>query len=142
MSHWQTGKLDLKCSLNILKKALCNVMPEWADHIQVDESCNLKAKYHGNNVAQRYQILVQGSNGKVPNLRSDLGLSKNADGTWEIGGDYYIKSVENKLTGEVMRMRSLAIAQMRGYEVIKNENNDNEIITEIRVDADKAKELL
>ena len=141
MSHWQTGQLDLKCSLNILRKALINIMPKWADHIQVDEKGGLNASYHGNSVKQTYQLIVKG-NGGVPGLYSDIGLSRKPDGTWDIGGDYSIGTLKQKLTGEVMRMRGIAIAKMRGYEIIRNENNEEEIITEIRVDVDKARELM
>jgi hypothetical protein len=138
MSHWQNGKIDLKCSLNILKKALINVMPAWEAHITTSDIPNLNATFHGKAVDQKYQLVVS----KSANLYSDIGFVTNEDGTWEMGGDYSINALKNKLTGEVMRMRALAIAQMRGYEVIRNEINDNEIITEIRVDASKAKELL
>ena len=138
MSHWQTGKLDLKCSLNILKKALVNVMPEWEKYIAVDENQTLSAKFHGKAVDQKYQIVVAGA----PGLYGELGITKTKDGTWEIGGDYAISTLKNKLTGEVMRMRAIAIAQMRGYEVLRNEDNGTELITEIRVDSEQAKELL
>jgi len=142
MSHWQTGKLDLKCSLNILRKALVNLMPEWEEFIQVDEKGGLNASYHGGPVKQTYQLVVSKGSKNVPGLYSDLGLAKNKNGTWEIGGDYSINTLKQKLTGEVMRMRAIAIAQMRGYEIIRNENNEEEIVTDIRVDMDKASELL
>ena len=142
MSHWQTGKLELKCSLNILKKALINVMPEWEEHIQVDEQGGLQAKFHGSPVKDTFQVVVAGSGRKVPNLYSDIGLNRNENGTWEIGGDYSIGALKQKLTGEVMRMKALALAQMRGYEVLRNSNGDEEIVTDIRVDAEKARELL
>ena len=142
MSHWQTGKLELNCSLNILRKALINIMPEWEKHIKVDEKGELQVSYHGRSVKKTYQIVVQGSNSRIKGLGSDIGLSRNESGSWEIGGDYSINTLKSKLTGEVMRMRAIAIAQMRGYEIIKNENNGDEIITDIRIDEDKAKELL
>lgn len=142
MSHWQTGKLDLKCSLKILKKALVNVMPEWEDHIQVDEKGGLSAKFHGKAVSDTYQMVIPGSTRNVPSLYSDIGFNHNEDGTWEIGGDYSIGLLKNKLTGEVARMKALAIAKMRGYEVLRNDNNEDEIVTDIRVNVDEAKELL
>ena len=61
MSHWQTGKLDLKCSLNILKKALINMMPDWEKHLLVDEKGNLEASFHGGAVSQKYQMVVPGT---------------------------------------------------------------------------------
>jgi hypothetical protein len=142
MSHWQTGKLELKCSLNILKKALINIMPEWEEHIQFDEHGKLQAKFHGNPVKNTFHLVVSGSSRTVPKLYSDIGLNQNQDGTWEIGGDYSVGTLKQKLTGEVMRMKALAIAQMRGYEVLRNKNGENEIITDIRVDIEKAKELM
>lgn len=142
MSHWQTGKLDLKCSLNILRKAIVNLMPEWEEHIKTDEKGGLPARYHGSIVKPDYQLVVYGNGRKCPGLSTDVGLNRNEDGTWEISGDYNINTLKKKLTGEVMRMRAIAIAKQRGYEIIRNENNEDEIITEIRVDTDKAKELI
>jgi len=138
MSHWQTGKLDLKCSINILKKALINVMPDWEKHIKIDETGGLNVKFHGKNVEQTYQVVISGAIG----LHSDIGFFQNKAGIWECGGDYSVDKLQGKLTGEVMRMRAIAIAQLRGYDVIRNEDTGNEIITEIRVDSDYAKELL
>lgn len=144
MSHWQTGKLELKCSLNVLKKALINVMPEWEKHIQVDENGQLTAKFHGNPVSDKFEMVIPGSSGApgLYNVYSDIGVRRTSGGEWEIGGDYAVSSLRKKLTGEVTRMKTLAIAQMRGYEVLRNENNEDEIITDIRVDVDKAKDLL
>jgi hypothetical protein len=138
MSHWQTGKLDLKCSLDVLKKAIINIMPEWEKTLKIDEKGGLSANFHGSPVEQKYQLVI----GKSKDLYSDIGLFSNSDGTWEIGGDYSIKTLKNKLTGEVMRMRALAIARIRGYEVLRNEDTGDEFITEIRVDSDSMNELL
>ncbi|MFA7219126.1 MAG: hypothetical protein WC119_01180 [Synergistaceae bacterium] len=141
MSHWQTGKLELKCSLNILKKALINVMPEWEKHIQVDENGQLSANFHGNPVSDKFEMVIPGNSGAY-GLYSDVGIRRTSGGEWEIGGDYTVNSLKKKLTGEVTRMKTLAIAQMRGYEVLRNENNEDEIITDIRVDVDKVRDLL
>jgi len=142
MSHWQTGKLDLKCSLNILKKALINIMPAWEKHIVIDDTGNLTAAFHGGPVSQKYQLVIPGSKGGIANLYSDIGIVKEADGSWSLGGDYSIDSLKTKLTSEVMRMKAIAIAKLRGYEIIRNEDDGDEMVTDIRVDSDKAKELL
>ena len=142
MSSWQSGKLDLKCSLNILRKALIHLMPNWEEQIKVDENGGLHAQYHGGAVKPTYHLLVSGNSG-VPGLQhSDIGFMKKENGTWEIGGDYSVRTLQSKITGEVMRMRALTIARMRGYDVVRNESSDDEIITEIKVDIDAAKELL
>jgi len=142
MSHWQTGKLELKCSLNILKKALINIMPEWEECIKVDEAGKLTANFHGSPVGEKFQVVIGSKTKSIPGLYSDIGLNRNKDGTWEIGGDYAINTLKGKLTGEVMRMKAIAIAQMRGYEILRNDNNEEENVTDIRVDAEKAKDLL
>jgi len=142
MSHWQTGKLDLICSLNILRKALINLMPEWEEHIQIDENGGLSASFHEKPVKEKYQIVVPGSNREIPKLYNDIAMTRTKDGSWTLGGDYSINTLKKKLTGEVMRMRAIAIAQIRGYDVVRNENNETENITEIRVDVEQAKELL
>ena len=142
MSHWQTGKLDLKCSLNILKKALINIMPEWEKHLLIDEMGGLEASYHHGPVKEKYQIVVPGSKGGIPNLYSDIGVVQESDGSWSLGGDYSVTSLKTKLTSEVMRMKAIAIAKLRGYEIVRNEDDGDEIVTDIRVDSDKARELL
>ena len=142
MSHWQTGKLDLKCSLNILKKALINIMPEWEKHIEVDEKGNLEASFHGGPVKQKYQLVIPGSKQKINSLYSDIGMVQESDGSWSLGGDYNIESIKTKLTSEVMRMKAIAIAKLRGYEILRNTDDGEEMVTDIRVDSDKARELI
>lgn len=137
MSHWQTGKIELKCSIDVLRKALINIMPQWEDKISTSETPSLTATFRNQPRSEKYNLVVSNIN-----YYGDLGFKKNEDGSWEIGGDHYMKPLENQLTGEVARMKAIAIAKMRGYEIIKNEEDDNIIVTEIQVDSEKAKELL
>jgi len=145
MSHWQTGKLDLKCSLNVLKKALINIMPEWEEHMYVDEKGGLSTKYDAgtHNSKEKYELVVSSSKAdRSAGLYSDIGFRKNEDDMWDIGGDYSIDSLKKKVTGEVMRMRTLAIAKLRGYEILRNDIGEDENVTEIRINAEDAKTLL
>lgn len=135
MSHWQTGQLQLKCSLNILKKALINVMPEWEKNIHTDEGGHLKAKFHGQNVEESFNLLVDKSGGNI-------GFKKQEDGTWTIGGEYVPHDLKNKVTGNVMKMKAIAIARQRGYDVLRQTEDDEESITEIKIDSDKARQFL
>ena len=139
MSVWQTGKLDLKCSIGVIQKALISIMPEWKSHIVTDENGELNAKLHGNIKKQKCHVLVK-ADSKLK-LYSDIGLYRNSIGTWELGGDYSIELLNNQLTSEVMRMKALAIAKLRGHEILRNESNEHESVTDIRVDEDKMMEL-
>lgn len=139
MSHWQTGKLDLKCSLNILKKALINIMPEWEKDIISSENQDLDIKFHGKSVVQKFQLVV--SRGKGHYI-SDIGFYKDANGNWKCGGDYNFSKLQGKLVGEVMRMRAIAIAKTRGYEILRDEENEEECVTEIRINSDAVKYLV
>ena len=69
-------------------------------------------------------------------------MFQESDGSWSIGGDYSIESLKTKLSSEVMRMKAIAIAKLRGYEIVRNDDDGEEIVTDIRVDSDKVKELL
>lgn len=135
MSHWQTGKIGLSCSLAVLRRALLNIMPHWEDHIQSDPNGKIDLyDYLGNLSKRDYQMMVPGRGhpgveGAPDIVYNDLGFKQNEDGSWE----YIIDSAGMRdpnligsLKQEVARMRVLAIARKRGCPILKDEMQGDE----------------
>lgn len=162
MSAWVNGVLDLKCSLDVLKRAIANLMPQWADHIRVDPSGKLDMyRYHGAKGESTWKrkdvtvhLLLPGSgnpNFPTPPGRSadnDWGFAIGPDGKWQVYFADYNKGqaqgLANAAKAEVIRMRNIAIAKMKGYKVLNNTyDKDKGLATiELEVDADQAKSLM
>lgn len=134
MSHWQTGKLALKCSMSVLKRALLNIMPEWEAHIQEDASGKLSAqdRAYGEGARQGYNIIVKMQ-------QKDIGFKQAPDGSWSVDYDAYILprnlrgegGLEGSLVQEVSAMRARAIAQINGLQVVRDSEVGNERIIEM-----------
>jgi len=164
MSAWVNGKLDLKCSLDILKRALSNLMPQWADHIRTDPSGKLKMyRYHGAKGEATWErkdvtvnLLLPGSgnpNFPTPPDRSsdnDWGFAIGPDGKWNVYiADHHknealqlANKVANQARVEVSRMKMLAMAKLKGYNVTKNEKTKGKIVIEMVVDEEQAKKFM
>lgn len=139
MSHWKTGKLELKCSLSVLKRALINVMPRWEEYIQADEGSQLSIHNSYTNQTQKgFALVVPGGDnpmgGTVPGIKpaqprisyADMGFKKNPDGTWAVEVDTMglpreIRDIEASLQDEVARMKVRALAASRGYQIVNEE---------------------
>jgi hypothetical protein len=160
MSKWVEGNMDLRCSLNILRQAICNVVPEWEDYIMVDPNGELEMyRYNGAKVessqggsARKANLIIPGGGNpakKGPssrNVDNDWGFALDDKGEWTtIFADYNInnaKSFENKVIGEVGRLRALAYIKHYGGQLVNDESNDDECTTIIRMDNDKARQFL
>jgi hypothetical protein len=134
MSHWQTGKLQLKCSMAVLKRALLNIMPEWEAHIREDASGKLEADNRfGHGKKSGFNLVVQ----LLPG--SDLGFKQEADGSWTAMYDAYDLprkvrgegGIEGEVLQEVSAMRARAIAQINGLQIVKDSSVGNERIIEM-----------
>ena len=137
MSHWQKGKLDIKCSTKVLIKALENIMPQWEGHILVDENEKLQAyDYTGRLMkGETFSILIPGA--KNPKYKqtpgiiyNDLGIKRNKEGGWDVHVDNSglsgIDHVEGRLTAEIGKMKQQAMAQIKnyeGFEIVTDDNN-------------------
>lgn len=150
MSHWQKGKMDIKCSLKVLVKALEKVMPQWEGHIHVDENEKLKAySYTGQLMkGETFSVLIPGiANPKykpAPNLAyNDLGIKKNANGGWDVhvdnSGLRNIDHIEGRLTAEIAKMKQQALSHIKNYEGFQIVADDNDKLQmEFWVDEDEA----
>lgn len=152
MSHYMEGKLALKCSIDLLRRALINIMPSWEKHIQVDQEGKIPIYgYGGAKVeGQTFNVVVPGP--RNPNFSAapnntygDLGLRKEGD-SWVVMGDRAgmrgIRDLEEQLKGELMRMKARAWAKMRGGQILRDVNNADETYIDISMDADDAKHLM
>lgn len=152
MSAWVEGKLNLKCSLDVLKKAIINIAPEWEQHLIIDPSGNVpmyryngERDHNGQGGNKTVHLLIPGSghpNAQTPPNRgshNDWGFKREEDGTWSVTfADYGLKQaqdLENKIKSEVALMKAKAIAKLRGYEIISQEENEEEKYVDIRIDS-------
>lgn len=154
MSAWVNGKLDLKCSLDVLKRAISNLMPQWADHIRIDPNGKLPMyRYnHERRTDVTVNLLLPGSGNpnypEPPNRSSenDWGFSIGTDGKWECYFADFHKAeafkLANNVRAEVAKMRMLAVAKLKGYQVAKNTSDKNKSVIEIIVDEERAKQMM
>lgn len=151
MSAWVEGKLDLKCSLNILRKAIINIMPEWEDHLIVDPEGNIpmyrfngQREYNGKGGDKVAHLLIPGSGHPdvttPPNRKAhnDWGFKKSENGKWETTfadfGNNTAIQLTNQIKSEVALMKVKAIAKMKGFEIIAQDETAEEKYIDIRVD--------
>lgn len=152
MSHYLEGKLKIKCSIDLLRRALINVMPSWDKHVRVDPNGLLTIYgYGGVEVKNKtFHILVPGP--RNPNYTSapnnvygDLGLRRETDGSWSVLGDragMRVAELEEQLKGELLRMKARAWAKIRGADIVGEVNNENEVYTDISIDSSDAARLV
>lgn len=153
MSHYLEGKLQLKCSIDVLRRALINIMPTWESHIRVDPQGKIKIYGFGGGKIdnKEFHIMVPGPNnpdikGAPDNRYGDLGMRMEEDGTWTIMADHAgmtnIKNLQDQLKFEIVRMRGLAYAKKFGCNILRDVDNEDEKYTDLEVDADVARNLL
>jgi hypothetical protein len=150
MSAWVEGKIDLKCSLDVLKKAIINIMPEWEKYILTDPNGNLpmyrydgQRDYNGKGGDNHAHLLIPGGGNPnaYPSTRTsdnDWGFKKSEDGKWEvIFADYGLdraKKLEMEIKSEIALMKAKAISKIRGFNIISENQNENEKYIDIKID--------
>lgn len=139
MSHWQSGKLNLVCDIDVLVRALINIAPEWAEHIKVDKTGNItlnmrsdwEETYH-NQKQKGFSVVIPMN---CPGVRNaDIGFKQNSDGSWAItsdGGADQLRNPEGQVSQEVANMRARAIAAMNGLQVVKDADVGDEHVIHI-----------
>ena len=156
MSAWVEGKIDLKCSLDILRKAIINVMPEWEKYILTDPNGNLpmyryngQREYQGNDKNEVNLIIPGGGNpNSYPPNRSmdnDWGFKQSKDGKWDVVfADYGLEraqKLEMQIKSEVALMKAKAISKLKGFNVISEQEDENEKYIDIKIDTSLYKEI-
>ena len=132
MSHWQKGKLKVTCSIAVLKRALINIMPEWEQHIKVDEQGRIPIyTYTGERMkGAGFHIMIPGKANPnysvAPNIiYNDVGLRQTKDGKWEIqvdrSGIRGITNLEGAIGQEVAHMKARQAASLKKHQILKDE---------------------
>jgi len=121
MSHWQSGKIEVKCSLSLLEKSLIDMMKDWKDHIYTSEDGTLPLyTYQGAKDPDTYHLVIPGCanphHAQAPKvIYSDIGIKKGGNGKWEIKVDISglpqdMKNFEGKLAASIAAMKVKKIA--------------------------------
>ena len=152
MSAWVEGKLVLNCSIDILRKAIIKIHPEWEDNLIVNKDgtaemfrFNGQRAYNGTGGDNKAHIIIPGSghpNIETPKGRgshNDWGFKRNDNGTWDtIFADFGLAQAEKlaeTVKGEIAIMKAKAIAAMKGYDVLQVGDTEQESYIEIKVDS-------
>ena len=131
MSHWQAGKLSLKCSLSVLQRALIKIMPQWKDHIKADPGGKLVVQDMSGRTQSGYHLMVPKT--APGSSYCDLGFKKEADGTWSILSDpgglpRQISNPGDTMKDTVGKMQAIAIAKLRGFTIVRDEGDELDLI--------------
>ena len=138
MSHWKKSKMALVSTVQVLKRALINIVPDWEGHIQIDEGSGLTIVDMGGKAEGGVALKIKKN---APGCRwCDLGFRKASDGTWEmivdpdgipreLGG----RNATNLITREVSAMRTKYNAEAQGHIVLEEKRQGKKIIQRILV---------
>lgn len=159
MSKWCTGKLNLKCSIDVLRRALIGIHPEWESHLEVDPNGTLPL-YRYQTTGKSDDILQKGFHIVIPGGRHGIGAgngiptrSSNNDwgfkriGTdqWEVVyGDFgkvAASVLQESVKAKVFTMKGEALAKIRGWKVLQHEDDGEEEILDLEIPKNSAKEL-
>ena len=79
MSGWRTGRIQIACSIDILRQILINVTPEWEKHIEVDPEGGLEIKTY--QTVKKCQVVVRANK---QSRQTDIGFWEGEDGKWNM----------------------------------------------------------
>ena len=161
MSAWKECKMELTCSLDVLKRAVSNLMPQWASHIRVDPSGKLDMyRWSGSREKRKdvtVNLLIPGSgnpNYPTPPGRgsdNDWGFAKGPDGKWiALFADYnhdMATKLAHSVKADVSRMKTLIAGKQRGYQATQKSatpafGTGGKVEVDMVVDEDQARNIL
>ena len=81
MSKWRSGNIKMQCSIEILRKILLDIMPEWENNIQSSETGGIPFQkgYGQDSQAGCHVVISRGI--------TQVGFRKDADDSWSYEGD-------------------------------------------------------
>ena len=126
MSHWQSGKVETSCSLNLLRKSLIDMMKDWKDHIFISEDGTLPLyTYTGHKDNETYHLVIPGcanpNHSQAPAVRySDIGIRRGEDGKWIMKVD--ISGIPKEMSNFNGKL-SASIAAMKVKKIAKSKKN-------------------
>lgn len=110
MSGWRSGRLSLKCSIDILQKALIGITPEWKDRIIVGGDIKVN-----NQVCDLVITANSSPKWSRGSLYNDVGFKKEDNGQWTcisrdsgVNFDYKLKQEIAAMTVKDNAMRNRA----------------------------------
>ena len=124
MSKLQVGKLSLQCSMDVIKKAIKNIITEkcseCAKHIKVSDKTDLEIRsVNMDDNPGKFDIVILKEAGIS---HADIGIKREANNSWTLkGDDYKIRAFQAKIVQEVFAMRTRAIAELKNLEIVKDE---------------------
>ncbi len=157
MSHLVTGKIECKCSLDLLRRALLKRFPEWADAIITSAEGNLSiTNYSGTTQGQNnYSLIVPGSqrtrsSGAKQGAgtgNSDIGFKLASNGSWEIEKDDYemrgkYKDITGNLAHDIGREKASIALQRLKAEGITVRSAAGKTIIEADIEESEIRALL
>ena len=156
MSHLITGKIECKCSLDILRRALLKRFPEWADAIITSAEGNLSiTNYSGSTQGKNnYSLIVPGSYRAINGVKrgegtgnSDIGFKLGINGSWEIVKDDFemrgkYKNITENLAHDIGREKASLALQKLKAEGITIRSVDGKTVIEADVEESEIKMLL
>ena len=147
MSHWMQGKIaDLHCSLDKMREALANIMPEWENYIQTSSEGSITVNSsHTRESKSGYHLRVPENSG-IGIRYCDFGMKQLDDGTWRIEYDSgglpsKMRNAPNALKDEIAAMTMRGRAEIDNLNMIEDSRGRNRRQV-IRMTPDEAKRFL
>ena len=149
MSHWMSVKCEIKCSVDVMRRALIRLFPNWNEFMTVDPSGTLKivnSYDKGDRAGGTFHISVKGGGSRgaghaAPELPwADCGLKREADGTWTVvcdphSGSSWVRNLSGVVGAQVEQLRAIAQAQMHGNQVVHQETlEDGTTYTDVAIE--------
>ena len=138
MSHWMEGRVEnLECSLDKMRVAIINIMPEWERHIETSTAGNivLHSGYVGG-TKTGFHIKVPETTPGVSYC--DFGMRRATDGTWHIEYDPAglpdaMRNAPDALKNEINAMRARMIAEQNDLQIIEDKRDRRGVKQRIRM---------
>jgi len=148
MSHWLQGKLEnLTCSIDKMRLAIVNVIPEWEGHLEVSPQGSLVVhSSYAQDTKTGYHIRVA-ENGAIGVRYCDFGMKQLSDGTWHIQYDSgglppAMKNAPAALKDEVNAIRTREIAKSHGILVIEDAKQGSGVRQRLRMSSTQIEEFV
>ena len=126
MSHWMQGKVeDLHCSLEKMREALVNIMPEWESHIRTSVEGDITVKSSLSGESKPGYHLRVAENAGIGIGYCDFGMKQLKDDTWlieyDVGGlPSKIRHAPEALQDEIAAMAMKERADIEGLNMIED----------------------
>jgi len=145
MSHWMRGRMDnLICSLQKMREAIVNIIPEWEKHIQISDDGNLSIQEGGRSLSGFHIKVPQ----TAPGVHyADLGLKQIENGSWELEYDrdglpQEISDTPTALKNEINAMRAKEIALKNGITIVEDTKEDITRCQRLRMTSENVQQFL